>query len=326
MSLSWKEQLQNSFSCPRELLDYLELEKEDFATQAVDKFKFLVPRFFAQLMTKSDPTCPLLRQVLPIKDEVALVQKNGVADPLEEISFMKEGAMMQKFSSRVLFLTSAHCAIHCRYCFRRNFPYKENSSSLKVLIEQIKFLHKTPEIFEVILSGGDPLTLTNCSLRKLLKAVEQVPTLEILRFHSRLPVVLPDRIDDEFLEILSQFSKKCVFVLHINHPKEISSLLLQKVQSLRFLGVDVLNQAVLLNGINDNLPTQHELWKSLALGGIKAYYLHQLDPVEGGMHFFVEPQKGKELIASLRSKLPGYMIPLYVQEIPKACSKVPFNA
>lgn len=324
MTKTWKEQLQDSFTCPKALLKYLELDEQEASLEAHKQFNFLVPKHFAQLITKKDPNCPLLKQVLPTRLEMN-DQQQGLVDPLQEISAMKDGSLMQKFSSRVLFLTSTHCAVNCRYCFRRHFPYQENTSSLKGLISQIQALENKLEVFEVIFSGGDPLTLSNASLEKILQTFEKVPTLQVARFHTRLPVVLPDRVDNKLLEILSTLKKKCIFVLHLNHPQEISPELVDKVALFKSLGIDVLNQAVLLKGVNDSLSVQYSLWKSLSLAGIAAYYLHQLDLVKGGVHFFVDPQKGKKLIEDLRSKLPGYMIPTYVQEVPQATSKVPLT-
>lgn len=321
---SWTRSLQGSFTNPKELLEYLQLEIPDDLLSTQTSFPFLVPRFFASLMQKGCWDDPLLRQVLPLEQE----ERKSVAallDPLEEQEAFVDKAIMQKFQTRVLLMTSGHCAVNCRYCFRRNFPYKQYVSPLKDLQKQLLALSGNQKIMEIIFSGGDPLTLPNRSLEKLIKTAESLEAVKVLRFHTRLPVVIPGRVEEELCEIFKKSTKKIVMVLHINHAQEISQALKQKVRLIEHYNIPVYNQAVLLKGVNDSVEAQKALWEKGYLSSIFPYYLHQLDPVQGASHFKVDLNKGQSLMKSLRAQLPGYMIPRYVAEIPGAPNKVPLD-
>ena len=322
--MTWKDQLKDSFTCTSELLKYLHLDHALHAQQEGNTFSFLVPRFFASLMKKNDRNDPLLKQVLPSIDELD-ESFGGQADPLDEKSFMVSEAVMQKFQSRVLVILSGHCAINCRYCFRRNFPYQDHQISLLKMQKQLLALENKKDIFEVIFSGGDPLTLPNKSLEKLIETIDTLENIKVIRFHTRMPVVMPDRVDKQIIEIFKSSKKKILLVIHMNHRNELSPQLAERVQSLHQVNVTVYNQAVLLKGVNDTFDSQYSLWKESYLHNIKPYYLHQLDEVSGGNHFKVSLERGCELIKALRSSLPGYMIPRYVQEVPHAPSKVPIE-
>lgn len=322
--MSWQKQLQTSFTKFEDLLKFLELDDQLSIALSQPRFPLQVPRFFASLMKKRDIHDPLLRQVLP-----TLFEEDqgfgGTEDPLNEIQSMKGISMMQKFHSRVLFITTSRCAINCRYCFRRNFPYDEHTASLTELERQLVEINKQKDIFEVIFSGGDPLILPNRSIAKILECIESLDNIKFVRIHTRLPVVLPDRVDEELLRVFKKFSKKIILVLHINHQREISVNLSEKVRQLNSLHVTVYNQAVLLRGVNDTFEAQKDLWVKSTENQILPYYLHQLDEVKGGNHFLVPKSEGLNLIKQLRESLPGYMVPKYVKEIPGALSKVPLS-
>jgi EF-P beta-lysylation protein EpmB len=321
---NWQQQLTEAFNRVEDLLSYLELEacQKPGMAAAHQDFSIRVTRFFASLMEKGNIDDPLLRQVLPVGAEMKDIP-GFITDPLCDQAAHTGYGMLHKYHGRVLLVTTGACAINCRYCFRRHFPYADHQitpSQWQSLVEQ---LHKDRTVSEVILSGGDPLNLSNGRLRTLIQDLQDIPHLRRLRIHSRLPVVLPDRLDSTLLDILADGRLSASLVLHINHPQEISAELTRALLPLRHLGVPLLNQAVLLKGVNDHVSIQIALGEKLFDAGILPYYLHQLDHVQGAAHFAVADQDAAALYALMQARLPGYLLPRLVREIPGAPSKTP---
>lgn len=275
-------------------------------------FRFKAPAALISSFDPSDHNDPLAKQFIPHKLEDA---PNGKIDPLEEHSIINNG-IIQKYQHRVLITTTGACAVHCRYCFRRHFPYEENSI-LKSLDKLALYLQENKDINEVILSGGDPLMLKNHHIKKILDVLQPMKHIKIIRLHTRIPTVQPERIDDGFLELVETYNRfKWVIVTHINHANEINQHNKVAIQKLRMHAITLLNQSVLLKGVNDSCETLRSLSLKLFDIGILPYYLHQFDPVKGAIHFSVNIETGKRIVQSLQTKLPGYLVPKYVQEQP----------
>lgn len=317
----WQQQLQQAIKTPHQLLQQLELSAEQLPL-AESRFPLLVPQPFVQLMKKGDAKDPLLLQVLPRAAE--LQQQPGYsADPLQEQQAAIPG-MMRKYRNRVLILLRTGCAINCRYCFRRHFPYAENSA-MQHLPEIIDYLMQHPEIDEVILSGGDPLMASDSQLAKVIARLESVPHLKRLRIHSRLPVVLPARITDELVALLANSRLLAILVLHTNHANEVSEELVQGVAKLTGAGVRLFNQGVLLRGVNDSVEAQVALCYALFEAGVQPYYLFTLDKVQGAAHFDLPLSRVREIAEGMLQNLPGYMVPKLVAELPQRDYKVPLD-
>ena len=318
----WKAELSNSISSIDELLNQLGLKAEDLNTteQAASQFPIKVPQPFVQLMEYGNPEDPLLKQVLPISSELQ-VDNNFNIDPVGESSFNPVPGIVHKYRNRVLMIISPNCAINCRYCFRRHFPYQENRQSKQQWMQALDYLKKRPEINEVIYSGGDPLAANDHFLSWLTGEIESIKHIKRLRIHTRLPVVIPSRIDDQFLHWLTSTRLKPTIVLHINHANEIGTALSQGVKRLRQAGITVLNQSVLLKGINDNSDQLICLSETLFDAGILPYYLHMLDPVQGASHFDVPKEQAVDIFNQIQSELPGFLMPKLVREIAGESSK-----
>ena len=311
----WKAELSNCVSSIDELLNQLGLKPEDLnaTEQAASKFPIKVPQPFVQLMEYGNPNDPLLKQVLPITSELQ-VDSNFSTDPVGESSFNPVPGIVHKYRNRVLMIISPNCAINCRYCFRRHFPYDDNRQSKQQWLKALDYLKTKPEINEVIYSGGDPLAANDNFLRWLTGEIESFNHIKRLRIHTRLPVVIPSRIDDQLLNWLSNTRLKPTFVLHINHANEIDTPLSQGVNRLKQAGIMVLNQSVLLKGINDTSDQLINLSEKLFDAGIMPYYLHMLDPVQGASHFDVPEDRAVEIFSQIQAKLPGFLVPKLVQE------------
>lgn len=282
-------------------------------------FKKKIPNHIAKKINQLGTESPVGLQFLPHPDEAI---SSGVLDPLQEQGLSQSG-IIQKYQYRILLITSGACAVHCRYCFRRHFPY-EQQSILKHLDTLNQRLNTSPDIHEIILSGGDPLSLKNHQLAKILETIKQHPQITTIRIHTRIPIVDPKRIDSEFLDMIKKHSDwQWVFVMHINHADELDDDNAASLKKLHHLGITLLNQAVLLKNINDSVEALKTLSIELFKHNILPYYLHQLDPVRGAMHFEVPIAKGKHLIKTLQSKLPGYLVPKYVCEEPMQPNKTP---
>ncbi|HID44589.1 MAG TPA: EF-P beta-lysylation protein EpmB, partial [Chromatiaceae bacterium] len=287
---------------------------------AAKVFGFRVPRYFAALMQKGCIHDPLLLQVLPSIAE--LRQTPGyTTDPLEDQAAHEGNGILHKYHGRVLLITTGACAINCRYCFRRHFPYAEHQALKNQWQPALSQLGRDASIHEIILSGGDPLMLGNDRLATLIEALEQIPHIQRLRIHTRLPVVLPARIDARLIDLLGNTSLACSMVIHANHPRELTPVLEQALSPLRHSRVTLLNQSVLLKHVNDDIQTQVSLCESLYDMGVLPYYLHQLDPVQGAAHFAVDDQSALRLHQGMEKKLSGYLLPRLVREVPGADSK-----
>ena len=285
-------------------------------------FPTFAPLEFVARIEPRNADDPLLKQVLPVTAEE--VEHVGFAsDPVGDLNALASPGVLHKYEGRALILTTSACGIHCRYCFRREFPYQQTGSRKDDWLPSIKYLQQRTDIEEVILSGGDPLTTTDEKLDQLITALEGIPHLKRLRLHSRMPIVIPQRITGELVKRLSSSRLSAWMVIHANHPQELSESVLSGTAQLIDAGVPVLNQAVLLRGVNDQTEVLVELCRRLVNHRIQPYYLHQLDRVRGAAHFEVPVETGLKMIENLRAVLPGYAIPQYVHEEAGEKSKTP---
>lgn len=321
---AWQAQLAGAIRDPRELCRRLGLDERWLpgAEAGHGLFEVRVPEAFLARMRPGDPDDPLLRQVLPL-DAEARPAPGYVADPLEEAAHTPAKGLIQKYAGRVLLIASPACAVNCRYCFRRHFPYAENSPSRAQWEASLATLRDDTTIREAILSGGDPLAASDRRLAWLVERLGEIPHLKRLRIHTRLPVVIPERVDDALLAWLSATRLQKVVVLHINHADEIDDAVIAACARLRGAGVTLLNQSVLLRGVNDSVAALAALSERLFDAGVLPYYLHVLDPVAGAAHFDVPDEEARELVAGLREELPGFLMPRLVREIPGEGSKTP---
>ena len=319
--MSWHQHMKLAIRCPRQLAERLEVPIEAICpVQSAAPFPLFVPLPFLSRIRKGDLRDPLLLQVLPASEENQVVEGFG-ADPLGESEFGLTGGLLKKYEGRALLVCNGTCAVHCRYCFRRHFPYEATvgvSEQWQPALDQIA---QDESIEEVILSGGDPLTLVDSVVAKLVSAIESIAHVTRLRIHTRLPIVIPQRVTDELIECLAGSRLATVFVIHANHANELDDSVADAVSKLTTNRIAVLNQSVLLRGVNDSFDALSQLSKRLVEIGAVPYYLHQLDPVAGAAHFHVPIDEGKQLIADMRSKLSGYLVPRYVQEQPGKESK-----
>ncbi|MEO1367526.1 MAG: EF-P beta-lysylation protein EpmB [Acidobacteriota bacterium] len=304
-----------------ELLGLLGLEARDLDLDPASarSFALRVPRGFVALMRRGDPQDPLLLQVLPTARELDEVP-GWIAEPLQESAFSPVEGLLHKYPGRALLVVTGACAVHCRYCFRRHFPYGEHVADLGPALGQLR---ADPSIREVLLSGGDPLSLTDAKLSRLVDELGAIPHVERLRIHTRLPVVLPERVDGALLDWLRASRLQKVVVLHANHPRELSPEVRRAALRLRDAGAIVLNQSVLLRGVNDDVAVLCDLSESLFAAGVMPYYLHLMDRVAGAAHFDVPEATARNLIRQLRGTVAGYLVPRLVREVPGAPSKTP---
>ncbi len=320
----WQSQLARAIRDPRELCRRLGLDEAWWpgAERGHALFEVRVPEAYLARIRPGDPSDPLLRQVLPLAEE-AVPMAGYVADPLAEAEHAPAPGLIHKYAGRVLLIASPACAVNCRYCFRRHFPYEENAPSRAQWEATLDHLRDDTTLHEAILSGGDPLAASDRQLAWLVERLAAIPHLRRLRIHTRLPVVIPDRIDDDLLGWLGATRLQKVMVLHINHANEIDETVIAACRKLSAAGVTLLNQSVLLRGVNDDVDTLAALSERLFEAGILPYYLHVLDPVAGAAHFDVADDEARELVAGLREVLPGFLIPRLVREIPGEASKTP---
>ncbi len=320
----WNQVLAGATRDVKSLLDQLEIPISDLnqRQQACLDFPLLVPQPFIDKMAKGDPLDPLLLQVLPQSDELEGAE-GFINDPLAEKHSNLQKGLIHKYHGRVLVLLSTGCAVNCRYCFRRHFPYQENRIGKNDWQGILEYVAQDTSIEELILSGGDPLMLSDQQLEKFIQQAEDIPHLERLRIHSRLPVVIPQRITDDLVKILHCSRFDCSVVLHINHSQELDSELITALSKLRSAGITLLNQAVLLRGINDNAEVLIDLSKTLFKAGVLPYYLHLLDKVAGAHHFDISEKEAQQLHQQLLLKLSGYLVPKLVREESGKGSKTP---
>jgi L-lysine 2,3-aminomutase len=325
MQKNWQTLLKEVITDPAELFDKLELNSNllPAAQRAAKLFPLRVPLGFVARMQKGNPADPLLQQVLPLAAE-EITTAGFSQDPLQEQAVNPVPGLLHKYHGRVLLTMTGACAINCRYCFRRHFPYAENIPGSKAWQAILAYIQADTSINEVIFSGGDPLLANDHYLRKCADDLAAIAHVNILRIHSRLPIVLPERITNDFLNWFSSTRLQTILVTHSNHANELDDSVQYAIEKLRARKICVLNQAVLLKGVNDNLEALVNLSQGLFACGILPYYLHVLDKVQGAAHFAVSEEKAKQLMTALRERLPGYLVPKCVYEEAGAKSKLPF--
>ncbi|WP_283131532.1 EF-P beta-lysylation protein EpmB [Enterovibrio norvegicus] len=322
---NWIKEIANAVSDPQILLQQLDIEPtpwmSGFSARAL--FSQRVPQSFIARMEKGNPNDPLLRQVLPVVEEFDEAE-GFTTDPLEEQDNDVPG-LLHKYKNRVLMIVKGGCAVNCRYCFRRHFPYQDNKGSKETWRETIAYLQDHPEVDEVILSGGDPLMAKDHELKWLVEAIEAVPHIRKLRIHTRLPVVIPSRITTALTQLLKETRLKVILVTHINHANEINDELRHSMAILRQANVTLLNQGVLLKGVNDSVDSLKNLSNTLFDSGILPYYLHVLDRVKGAAHFLVSDDEARSLMAGLIKEVSGYLVPKLTREVGGKASKTPLD-
>jgi EF-P beta-lysylation protein EpmB len=320
----WRKQWRDAIREPRELLSELGLEAlaGRLSAPAAAQFPLRVPRAFVARMRRGDPADPLLRQVLPLHEEERLLPGFAL-DAVGDAAARGATGVLHKYQGRALLIATGSCAVNCRYCFRRHFPYAEENAGADRWAGAIDYLRADPSITEVLLSGGDPLSLSNERLHELGRALRGVPQLRRLRIHTRLPVVLPDRVDEGLIAWIGELKWPVTVVLHVNHGNEFDASVDAACARLRAAGATLLNQAVLLRGVNDSVDALARLSERGFQAGVLPYYLHQLDRVQGATHFEVPEAEGRALLDALRARLPGYLVPRFVREIPGENGKTP---
>ncbi len=319
----WKTELANAISSPVELLQLLDLQ-ETSLTQELDispDFRLRVPRGFVAKMKKGDPDDPLLRQILPLaKENIDLT--GYLSDPVGDLNAEVVAGVLHKYQGRALLVTTGACGVHCRYCFRRHFPYGDSNPSAGQWQQALQYIRKTTSINEVILSGGDPLSLTDQKLAALVTKIDQIPHIKRLRIHTRMPVILPERIDTHLLDWINSIHLKTIMVIHANHANEIDTKVSDAMAELSNNGITLLNQSVLLRGVNDSSESLIMLSERLFDIGVLPYYLHLLDPVRGAAHFDIDRHQAAGIMEKVRDQLPGYLVPKLVWEKAGANSKI----
>jgi EF-P beta-lysylation protein EpmB len=312
----WQQLWREAVTDPLELLRLLDLESAAarLLPAADTGFALRVPRGFIARMHRGDPADPLLLQVLPQAAELGDVPGFG-RDAVGDLASRAANGVLHKYRGRALLIATGSCAVNCRYCFRRHFPYAEETAAANRWEQALAYLAADPSIHEVILSGGDPLSLSTAKLAELTRALTALPHIRRLRLHTRLPIVLPERIDTEFQDWLAALKLQKVVVLHANHPQEIDDAVASACAALRSCGATVLNQAVLLRAVNDDADVLAALSERLFDCAVLPYYLHQLDRVAGAAHFEVDDARARSLLDALRARLPGYLVPRLVREV-----------
>ncbi|MFD2189317.1 EF-P beta-lysylation protein EpmB [Pistricoccus aurantiacus] len=321
---AWQRQLAGAIRDPRVLCERLRLSDAWLpgAETGHSLFEIRVPEAYLARIRPGDPHDPLLRQVLPLNAEMR--QSPGYTlDPLNEAVHTPKRGLIHKYHGRVLLIASPACAVNCRYCFRRHFPYTENAPSRAQWQDTLDYLREDTSIREAILSGGDPLAANDRQLAWLVEQLGAISHLKRLRIHTRLPVVIPDRVDPKLLGWLGRTRLQKVVVLHTNHPNEVDDAVIKACTRLKETGATLLNQSVLLRGINDNVAALTSLSERLFEAGILPYYLHVLDPVQGAAHFDVSDEEARGLMEALRERLPGFLMPRLVREIAGKTAKTP---
>lgn len=310
--MSWQKILKSNFTKWEELIAFLEIPPSlQTAILKSSPFPLNLPKRLAEKIKKGRLDDPILRQFVPLQDE----QEDSpgfLSDPVGDLQVQCTPNLLQKYEGRALLVSTSACAMHCRFCFRQNYPYDSKNKSYD---DEIQLLERDSSITELILSGGDPLSLPNRVLADLFNRLKKISHLKRLRFHTRFPIGIPERIDEGLLTLLSSSPFQIWFVLHVNHPLELDEDLFFALKKLQKLSIPLLTQTVLLKGVNDTGEVLLELFEKLINRGILPYYLHQLDRVKGAHHFDVEEEEGHRLIKYLEENLPGYGVPKYVREI-----------
>jgi len=319
----WQAELRDAVRTAGELCQRLDLPPE-MATLAAGgeaDFPVFVPPSYLACIRRGDPHDPLLRQVMPLIDEAAAVE-GFTSDPVNDAAATLEPGVLHKYTGRALLITTGACAVHCRYCFRRHFPYSAAPHSSAQWDRSLASITADASIKEVILSGGDPLMLVDQRLATLVNKIASIPHVTRLRVHTRLPIMIPSRVTAELIDWLTQSRLTPVVVVHANHAQELPAEVAGGFAQLQQAGVMLLNQSALLRGVNDSASTLVDLSERLIELGVTPYYLNQLDRVQGAAHFEVPIEIGKRIIAEMRTRLPGYAVPRYVQDIVGEPNKV----
>ncbi|MCX7120343.1 MAG: EF-P beta-lysylation protein EpmB [Gammaproteobacteria bacterium] len=313
---TWQNALSNAITRTQDLCVLLNLAVNQLdLTEAERSFSLRVPREFVARMEKGNPNDPLLLQVLP--QFIEMQKFSGFSsDPVGDLAKNPVPGLLHKYHGRVLLTLTGGCAINCRYCFRRHFPYAENSPGRENYASALNYIRDNNSIEEVIFSGGDPLLLKDNLIAELVTQLETIPHLKRLRIHTRLPIVIPQRVTDEWIQWMRKSRFQKIIVLHCNHPNEIDEAVFAAIKKLRDEDITLLNQSVLLRNINDNAETLINLSKKLFEAGVLPYYLHLLDKVDGSAHFDVSAEKAKQLMVDIKEKLPGFLVPKLAREIP----------
>ncbi|WP_420421865.1 KamA family radical SAM protein [Simkania sp.] len=317
----WRQIQKNNFRNWKPLAEFLKLDL-DKPFFSHPHFPLNLPRRLAEKIEKKTLNDPILLQFFPHQKE-NVAAPGFLTDPVEDTSFQKTPRLLKKYEGRVLLIVTSACAMHCRFCFRQNYPYNEPPLDFS---RELEVIQNDSSIHEVILSGGDPLSLSDQKLGALIEQLSAIPHLKLLRFHTRFPIGIPERITSPFLDLLENTRLQTFFLLHTNHPLELDADVLEAMKRVQKRGIPVLTQTVLIRDVNDNATTLKELFLKLATHGIVPYYLHQLDRVQGAAHFEVATEKGLQLIEQLRKQLPGYAVPTYVQEVHHHKSKTPLTS
>ena len=322
---NWQSQLSDLITDPLELLETLQLSPDQLLSGAIlasKQFKLRVPRAFVGKMNMGDPLDPLLLQVLP--HHLELEEHPGyVTDPLGEEQANQQPGVLHKYKSRFLLTLTGACAVHCRYCFRRHFPYQENLPKNEDWLNIKGYIESQPDINEVIFSGGDPLTLSNRKLKLWIDRLESLAQIKFLRIHSRVPIVIPNRVDEELVSLLKNSRLRIILVVHSNHAAELDDFTCTKLSLLVQQQITVLNQAVLLNGVNNSAQVLVDLSYRLFDAGVMPYYLHVLDKLKGAHHFDLSPEQINLIYKDVSENLPGYLVPKLVREIAGEKNKTP---
>ena len=323
-AITWQQELARAYTRISDLLQALHLDDQLAAIppSVLRRFPLRVPRGFVARMRPGDLRDPLLRQVLPLAREADDVP-GYVADPVGDLPSSRVHGLLQKYAGRALIIATGACAVHCRYCFRREFPYQKHQGGGSHAAGILAELRRDTSLSEVILSGGDPLSLSNARLAGWLEPLARLKHVKRLRIHTRLPVVLPERVEAGLLAILRQWPRQLVVVLHANHAQELDDAVATVCRELAAIGATLLNQAVLLRGVNDSVTALCDLSERLFGLGVLPYYLHQLDPVAGAAHFAVSDAHARMLLSNSASRLPGYLVPRLVRELPGQPAKTP---
>jgi L-lysine 2,3-aminomutase len=323
-STIWQQQLREAIHDPLQLLELLNLSNTELAQTVLTKqsFGLCVPRNYVERMRKGDVSDPLLMQVLPRVQEKEQLEGFSL-DPVSDQNAEKIPGLLHKYYGRVLLMTTGACAIHCRYCFRQHYDY--GSCPPVPNLAALDYIRAESSIHEVILSGGDPLVLLDSRLSELVEELAKIPHVQRLRLHTRLPIILPERVNDTLLSWLTSTRLQAIMVVHANHANEIDEQVKQALQKLVQANVTVLNQSVLLRGINDNVQALINLSESLFNSHVLPYYLHLLDRVQGGAHFEVPEKQAIELLQQIQAKLPGYLVPKLVREVSGMGYKEPLS-
>lgn len=315
--IPWRIIQKANFTDWQKLADFLELPKESPLLKK-SRFPLNLPLRLAQKIRKGTFDDPILRQFLPTTAEL---QPLGQKDPVQDASFQKTPYLLHKYKGRMLIVATGACAMNCRFCFRQNYEYASGGD----FAQELEVLQNDETIEEVLLSGGDPLSLSNERLRSLLEKLACIPHVKRIRFHTRFPIGIPERIDEEFLEILESCQKQVVFAIHTNRAEELDDDVLHALKKIGRLGIPLLTQTTLLRGVNDTVASLKDLFQTLVSNGMIPYYLHQLDPVQGALHFEVPLEEGQALMKALHAELPGYALPRFVKEEPFAPGKTAFS-